>query len=162
MTLYDQFLGYLEDQLAVKRCDVTLDSRLDDLGLDSLDKVKFGMWIDEQLGTQLLETTVEALHTVRDVVELMKSKQGGSPTTTMTIKPEHKASTTPSAPAQFTEKWECRVCGLPCRIFIQYESTGLSQIEGQHRFVRRNVCVAKEATTPKWEYAGKVPVIQTT
>jgi len=46
------------------------------------------------------------------------------------------------------EKWECNVCGSPCRVEITYESTKYKHVEAQDRFISRG-CPCKE-DVPHW------------
>ena len=46
------------------------------------------------------------------------------------------------------ERWECKECGLHCRIEIAYEPTPYLHVEKQDRFVCRH-CICDEAI-PKW------------
>lgn len=53
-------------------------------------------------------------------------------------------------PGEYTERWECRVCGPPCRVEIQTSDEKLPDYlkKDNDRF-RRRECFCNE-TTPRW------------
>ncbi len=54
--------------------DINLDSRLTDLGLDSLDKAEILIDIEETFGFEFSEEEMEKIQTVNDLVTYIKQK----------------------------------------------------------------------------------------
>ena len=54
--------------------DINLDSRLTDLGLDSLDKAEILIDIEETFGFEFSEDEMEKIQTVNDLVTYIKQK----------------------------------------------------------------------------------------
>jgi len=53
------------------------------------------------------------------------------------------------------ETWECNVCGLPCKIEIQFSNEKLPvHILGEDHFRDKQFCPCREAR-PDWEKRGK-------
>lgn len=54
-----------------------------------------------------------------------------------------------------TEKWECRKCGLPCRIEIEFTDEKLpAHLKGGVRF-RDQSCFCQESRSPEWQRVDK-------
>ena len=52
--------------------------------------------------------------------------------------------------ALFTEKWECSICGSPCRVEITYSDDKLPEhLKAKTRF-RNRICPCKESY-PVWQ-----------
>jgi acyl carrier protein len=58
----------------VNNADITLDSKLVDLGLDSLDKAEILISIEETFGFEFNEEEMENISSVNDLVVLIKAK----------------------------------------------------------------------------------------
>lgn len=58
----------------VNNVDITLDSKLVDLGLDSLDKAEILISIEETFGFEFNEEEMEKISSVNDLVVLIKAK----------------------------------------------------------------------------------------
>lgn len=58
----------------VNNADITLDSKLVDLGLDSLDKAEILISIEETFGFEFNEEEMEKISSVNDLVVLIKAK----------------------------------------------------------------------------------------
>ena len=55
--------------------DLTLDSSLTDLGLDSLDLVEIMLEIEETLGIEFDNEEIAHLHSLKEVVDLIDAKK---------------------------------------------------------------------------------------
>lgn len=55
--------------------DLTLDSSLTDLGLDSLDLVEIMLEIEEVLGIEFDNEEIAHLHSLKEVVDLIEAKK---------------------------------------------------------------------------------------
>ena len=47
---------------------ITLDSKFDELGVDSLDKINLSFAVEEEFGIEIPDDSLNSLHTVADVV----------------------------------------------------------------------------------------------
>lgn len=57
--------------------EITIESRLiEDLGGDSLDMLELIMALEERFGIEIPDEDSEAIHTVRDVIEYVKTRLG--------------------------------------------------------------------------------------
>lgn len=53
-----------------------------------------------------------------------------------------------------TEKWECNLCGTPCKIQIEYTDVKLPKhLKGRLRF-NSSICICEESRHPTWESKG--------
>lgn len=55
------------------RADWTLETRLDDAGLDSLSKIEVAMQVEEEIGIYLEEEDMRAAETIGDVLKLVEA-----------------------------------------------------------------------------------------
>lgn len=69
---FDTIQGIIAEQLAVKKEDITPDSKFSDLGADSLDTVEIMMALEEEFKIQLDQEAGEKIQTVSHAVDLIK------------------------------------------------------------------------------------------
>lgn len=67
----------LRNVLAHPTADYTTDQALDDLGLDSLDRVELVMEIETEMNTEFTDEEIESLSTFGDLVKMVESAGGG-------------------------------------------------------------------------------------
>lgn len=76
MSVQQQVVEIIVDQLGVDAKDITLDKRfVEDLGADSLDLTELVMNLEEKFGREITEEEAEKLKTVGDVVRFIESRQ---------------------------------------------------------------------------------------
>ncbi|MBU3925932.1 acyl carrier protein [Patescibacteria group bacterium] len=69
----------ISKQLGVSESEVVDDASLvENLGADSLETVELIMAAEEKFGIEILEEYAETLKTVKDVIDYIKNKKGGS------------------------------------------------------------------------------------
>lgn len=74
MSVHQQVIDIIVEQLGVDRDDVTLDKSLvEDLNADSLDLTELIMTIEERFGIEISTQQAEKLKTVGDVVAFIES-----------------------------------------------------------------------------------------
>ncbi len=72
-----QITGIISAQLDVKEEDITPDkSFTDDLGADSLAIVELVLALEEQFGVKIPDENVDAIKTVGDAVDYIKTHRG--------------------------------------------------------------------------------------
>lgn len=71
-TTLDKIMLLLTEEYTI---DVTPESNLESLGLDSIDVVEFGMLLEEEFDTEIPDEKLSITMTVRELAELVK---GGS------------------------------------------------------------------------------------
>lgn len=57
-----------------EREGLSLDSRFEDLEVDSLDLVELGQIVDDEYGVEVTDADMDKLRTVRDVVDLIAER----------------------------------------------------------------------------------------
>ncbi len=78
MTLKDEIIDIVVEQLGVDKADVTVDkSFVEDLNADSLDLTELIMTFEEKFGCEIAEEEAEKLKTVGDVVKYIELKKVG-------------------------------------------------------------------------------------
>ncbi|MDO5031309.1 acyl carrier protein [Corynebacterium sp.] len=58
-----------------KDADIERDMRLEDLGVESLERIELAIRIEETCGVRLNEAAMDSLHTVGDLVSFVEEKQ---------------------------------------------------------------------------------------
>ena len=77
MSVKDRVFEILENQLFVKKEDISMDSSLiNDLGADSLDKVEVVMCLEEEFEIEIPDIDSDKFSYVKDVVEYVEGKVG--------------------------------------------------------------------------------------
>lgn len=74
MNYFDKIKEALSSKL--KGQELTLDSNLRDLGIDSLDVVDLIMDLEEELGIEFSDEELMSIHTMKDVCDLIDKKEG--------------------------------------------------------------------------------------
>ena len=74
MSIKDEVLTGLKDKLALSSIDE--NSRLQDLGIDSLDIVEYLLEIEERYGVEFPPEEMSDLKTINDLVVLIETKSG--------------------------------------------------------------------------------------
>jgi acyl carrier protein len=78
MTLQDEIIDIVVEQLGVDKADVSIDkSFVEDLNADSLDLTELIMTFEEKFGCEIAEEEAEKLKTVGDVVTYIQMKKVG-------------------------------------------------------------------------------------
>jgi acyl carrier protein len=78
MTLQDEIIDIVVEQLGVDRADVSIEkSFVEDLNADSLDLTELIMTFEEKFGCEIAEEEAEKLKTVGDVVNYIQMKRVG-------------------------------------------------------------------------------------
>lgn len=79
MSVQDQVVELISDQLNIKKEEIAPGSRLvDDLKADSLDVVELVMSFEENFDMQIPDEEAERLRTVEDIIEHVKKHKSGS------------------------------------------------------------------------------------
>ena len=73
MNYFDKIKEALSSKL--KGQELTLDSNLRDLGIDSLDVVDLIMDLEEELGNEFSDEELMSIHTMKDVCDLIDKKK---------------------------------------------------------------------------------------
>ncbi len=73
MNYFDKIKEALSGKLKGK--ELTLDSNLRDLGIDSLDVVDLIMDLEEELGIEFSDEELMSIHTMKDVCDLIDKKK---------------------------------------------------------------------------------------
>ena len=73
MNYFDKIKEALSSKLKGK--ELTLDSNLRDLGIDSLDVVDLIMDLEEELGIEFSDEELKSIHTRKDVCDLIDKKK---------------------------------------------------------------------------------------
>ena len=73
MNYFDKIKEALSSKL--KGQELTLDSNLRDLGIDSLDVVDLIMDLEEELGIEFSDEVLMSIHTMKDVCDLIDKKK---------------------------------------------------------------------------------------
>jgi acyl carrier protein len=73
MSVKDEVLQGLQDKLALSSIDE--NSRLQDLGIDSLDVVEYLLEIEERYGVEFPPEEMADLKTINDLVTLIETKR---------------------------------------------------------------------------------------
>lgn len=74
MSIKDEVLTGLKEKLALSSIDE--NSRLQDLGIDSLDIVEYLLEIEERYGVEFPPEEMSDLKTINDLVVLIEAKSG--------------------------------------------------------------------------------------
>jgi len=74
MALYDEVKEVLVAQLAIKPDMVKPDSKVTELGADSLDTIELVAALEEKFGISIPEDDVRQIATVTDIVNLVEQK----------------------------------------------------------------------------------------
>jgi acyl carrier protein len=74
MSIKDEVLTGLKEKLALSSIDE--NSRLQDLGIDSLDIVEYLLEIEERYGVEFPPEEMSDLKTINDLVVLIETKSG--------------------------------------------------------------------------------------
>lgn len=64
----------IKEQLNTKDEIKNTDSLLDDLGMDSLDKIELIMYLEEEFLVEITDEFVEKIMTVQDIINTIKEK----------------------------------------------------------------------------------------
>lgn len=76
MSLEEQVISIVSEQLSVSKDEITIESSfIDDLQADSLDLVELGMKFEEKFGVSIPDEDYEKLRTVGDAVEYIKQQE---------------------------------------------------------------------------------------
>jgi len=74
---FEQVRDIIVDTLSCDAEQVTLDANLvEDLEADSLEIVELSMALQESLGVSIEDEDLEKIHTVQDILDYVKAKQG--------------------------------------------------------------------------------------
>ena len=77
MTIEQEIIGIIAEQLGVEKSDVTPSKSLvEDLGADSLDLTEFLMALEEKFDLEIPEDKAEGLKTVGDVIGFVQAAKG--------------------------------------------------------------------------------------
>ena len=72
MNTEQQIKNVLRNLLGVNEDEITLDSTVDSLGMDSLDEVEFIMCLEERFDVDISDDTAETIKTMQDAVTLIE------------------------------------------------------------------------------------------
>lgn len=73
MTIKEEVLNGLQDKLALSSIDE--NSRLQDLGIDSLDVVEYLLEIEDRYGIEFPPEDMANLNTINDLIKLIEAKR---------------------------------------------------------------------------------------
>lgn len=73
MTIKEEVLNGLQDKLALSSIDE--NSRLQDLGIDSLDVVEYLLEIEDRYGIEFPPEDMANLNTINDLIKLIETKR---------------------------------------------------------------------------------------
>ncbi len=77
MEIRDKIIQFVVEEIGVKKENIKDDSRLEDLGMDSLDQVEFIMRIEEEYDVEVLDTDAEKVKTIKDAIKLTETYVNG-------------------------------------------------------------------------------------
>ncbi|WP_190232806.1 acyl carrier protein [Streptomyces avicenniae] len=76
--VFQRITTILDEKFGIPREDVTPDTVLDDIELDSLALIEVGLALQKQLGAQVRTEDLSGSATVADLYELVNTAVGGS------------------------------------------------------------------------------------
>ncbi len=71
--IFEKVRMLLCEQLSIEKGSITMDTRLEDLGADSLDIVELVMAMEEEFDIQVEDEQVEKIQTVGDIVSAVSA-----------------------------------------------------------------------------------------
>ena len=71
---FEKIKDILSEQLGISQDDLTMDSAIEDLGVDSLDLVEIIMALESEYDIDISDDDVEKIKTVGDIVNYIKDK----------------------------------------------------------------------------------------
>lgn len=75
MDIQDAVLAKIANTMGVAEETLTLDTKFDTLGADSLDMVEFSMDIEEEFGVVIEQSDIAAISTIGDAIEFINKKK---------------------------------------------------------------------------------------
>lgn len=69
MTTFDKIASIISEQRSIDKNSITLDSTLDSLGADSIDRVEIIIKIEEEFGIEINDEDSEKISTVGQAVD---------------------------------------------------------------------------------------------
>ena len=78
MSIKEDVIDIVTEQLGVDSADVTEDKSFVDLNADSLDITELIMTFEERFGFEISEEEAEKLKTIGDVISYIEAKQGAN------------------------------------------------------------------------------------
>lgn len=75
MDIQDAVLAKIANTMGVAKETLTLDTKFDTLGADSLDMVEFSMDIEEEFGVVIEQSDIAAISTIGDAIEFINKKK---------------------------------------------------------------------------------------
>lgn len=72
--MFDKISLLLVDQLGVLPTEVTAETKLDDLGVDSLDRVEVILALEAEFGVEIPDEDFDRVLTVNDIEQLITGK----------------------------------------------------------------------------------------
>lgn len=75
MDIPDAVLAKIANTMGVAKETLTLDTKFDTLGADSLDMVEFSMDIEEEFGVVIEQSDIAAISTIGDAIEFINKKK---------------------------------------------------------------------------------------
>lgn len=70
--IFEKIASYLSEQLAIDEKDITMETGIEDLDIDSLDLVDLLMSLEEEYGVEIPDDQVEEIHTIGDLVSYVE------------------------------------------------------------------------------------------
>lgn len=64
----------IEEQLGCEREDISLESTLDQLGADSLDKIELQIALEDEFDIEIPDAVAENVQTVQELVDIVKER----------------------------------------------------------------------------------------
>lgn len=73
MSLFEQVREQIADELGLQKDEIEMDSRLTELGADSLHKVSLMLELENEFGIEIDDRAAAKLFTVRDVLRYIEN-----------------------------------------------------------------------------------------
>jgi acyl carrier protein len=73
--IFGDIRDYLVREHFITSDDVTMDTKLTDLGLDSFDKVEMVMDLEDMFEVEMTDTESQQIITIKDAVDIIKNKR---------------------------------------------------------------------------------------
>lgn len=74
MTLFERVREEISEQLGVQKDEIEMDSRLTELGADSLDRIAIVCDLEEEFEISIPTKDAQKLYTVRDVIRYIENE----------------------------------------------------------------------------------------